>query len=76
VRELYQGKDAVIFDWTMTVLRAVVETRTPVSATNRLCMVRRELVASDQLLLPLSNDGQSVNMILCETLFSNLAAPG
>jgi hypothetical protein len=75
VRELYGDRDPVIFDWTMTVLRAVVDQRVPVAASNRLRMVRKEFIASEQLLLPLSNDGTSVNMILCEVAFTDLSPP-
>ena len=56
VRELYEIADPVVFDWTMMVLRAVVERRAPVRAGNRLQMVRREFIASDQFLLPLSDE--------------------
>jgi hypothetical protein len=70
VRELYQTADPVIFDWSMTVLRTVVATRLPVRAANRLRMVNRDYITSDQLHLPLSEDDAAVNMILCESRFA------
>jgi len=77
VRELYAATDRVIFDWSMTVLRNVVAHRRPVRASNRLRMVDRDYTTSDQLHLPLSEDGEAVSMILCESRFaaaSRLAA--
>ena len=73
VRELYEQADPIVFDWSMAVLNATVANQRPVRATNRLRMVDRDYVASDQLHLPLSEDGKSVNMILCEVLFVKLA---
>ena len=76
VRELYERADPVIFDWSMTVLRAVVANRLPVRASNRLRMVNRDYTASDQLHLPLSEDGATVNMILSESRFSAVSELG
>jgi hypothetical protein len=75
VRELYVDREPVIFDWTMTVLRAVFGHRAPVLASNRLRAVGKEFIAANQLLLPLSDDGSSVNMILCEVIFADLSPP-
>jgi hypothetical protein len=44
------------------------------SATYHSKIVVRPLLF-DQLLLPLSNDGTSVNMILCEVAFTDLSPP-
>ena len=69
-RQLYENADPVVFDWTMTTLRTVVDRRGPVRATNRLQIVQRDFVTTDQLLLPLADDADAtVKMILCEVLF-------
>lgn len=69
-RQLYEIPDPVVFDWTMTVLRTVVDRGAPIRATNRLQSVNRDYVTSDQLLLPLSDAADAeVKTILCEVFF-------
>ena len=60
----------MVFDWTITVLNTVVDRRVPVRATNRLQIVKRDFITTDQLLLPLADETDAaVKMILCEVIF-------
>lgn len=52
------------------ILGAVVMHRRPVLATGTLDAVGKDYVLSEALLLPLSNDGSSVSMILSATRYS------
>lgn len=63
VREVYTLADPELLRWMLDSCTAVVEKKLPVLAHGTLRAVAKEFISFDTLLLPLSEDGEEVNML-------------
>lgn len=69
VREVYAKSDPALFEAMTGLFVAVTETHRPVLSRGTLTAVGKDFVAYDSIQLPLSDDGQRVNMIIGATRF-------
>jgi hypothetical protein len=70
VREVYADADPAFVAWYTAMLVAVKTSRRPVLAAGPMLMVRKDFVSFRALHLPLSDDGDTVNLIFGATDFS------
>jgi hypothetical protein len=75
VREVYASADPAIAAWYTAMLAAVTKSRRPVLGGGPLLMVRKDFVSFRALHLPLSDDGDSVNVIFGATDFFQHPGP-
>ena len=73
IRELYWPGDPQLGEWTIAALARAVQSQRPVLARGPLRAVRKDFIAHVSLILPLSDDGITANIVLGETHF---LAPG
>jgi hypothetical protein len=70
LRDVYAVTSPTMFDQLTRLMTAVVESRRPVLSRSSLAAVSKDFVAYEAIHLPLSDDGQSVNIILGGTSFA------
>ncbi len=70
VREVYATTEPAIADWYIATLTAVVTSKRPVLSSGPLQAVQKEHLVFRAIHLPLSDDGETVNVILGATHFA------
>jgi len=73
VREAFAKQPAIVCDAVLGVYRCVVESRVPVRAYGDMGWAGKGIEACEAVYLPLSDDGNSVNMILQAFVFDEKA---
>jgi hypothetical protein len=67
--EVYGAGDPEVLRWMTASYAEVLRTRRPVLRIGTMRAVQKDFIRCDALLLPLSEDGERVNMVLGRTLF-------
>jgi hypothetical protein len=71
ISEAYDATAPEIGAWIVDILTNIVTKKVPVASESRLSVVDKHFVIARALQLPLSDDGENVNMILGEMRFFN-----
>jgi len=69
VREVYTAGDPDILHWMLDSYLCVVRSKRPVLRLGSVCAVGKDFIATQGLNMPLSEDGERVNMIFGRTVF-------
>jgi len=69
IREVYASADPDVMQWMLDSYDAVVKHKRPVFKRGTLRAVQKEFIAAEAVHMPLSEDGEHVNMLFGRTRF-------